>query len=632
MKGMVPIQGAGTKKKRLRMKPRLQSSGKGKRTTVRVKNYLKMARVGAGVLIFGVLWFFGIGPVFGIGMSVWALDHELKAMQGHGHFLPRLTAALPNVTANVDRLDEALTRLGYWGDIPYLGAVYRAGLGVVTAGRDEVQALGIVLPQLTVSGDEGTVQTVAENLSRLEPGLIKATPELRAANHAFSIVHPQDLGIFGANLVNEVATLQHLSHDFSKNLPTIESALPTIQALLGMPSQQRYWLVFENSGELRPTGGFMTAYGDMPIHDGKLGKIMTHNIYGLYLGTTYRPPAPPMFTAAFGVQHWHMEDANTSPDVPITVHNIYRFYDSIPTAPKPLNGVAFITTWFVDRLIADFGGISLGAPYNVNITAANANYEMEYLSEKDKEIPNDKRKAFIGVMLHDLMHRLFHESPAELLRVAGTVDTALNQKLLLLYFNNPHAEALVNRYDWGGEIPTTFDGNYLEEVDENLGGHKDNYYLQEAVSSTVVRDGSQYEETVEIHWTNPGLYNDWTVVPYQAYVRVYVPPNASLVGVNGEDAYFSDYENPTENKNVFGGEFKMGVRKHASDPPATWTMKITYLLPGSTNVDRYLIQKEPGVVSQLETVDVLGHRVQFKLTHDTVLTYTRHGWVARAYR
>ena len=617
-----------TKKRRLRVK-RKDSRKKG---SMRVKNPRRLMRRVGFIAGAGVLWIFLLGPVARMTYAAISLEHETRSLHQSGHRLKGLVKAMPRIETSVRTLDQSFARLGYVGLVPGIGGMYRTLLAVANAGRYEVQAAAMILPELKFTPGSGSLQTIAQNLPSLGPALTAAKPDLQAASRALATAHPSSLGLLGANVVNEVATLQHVSAGLNRNLPRIQSALPTFQALLGFPGRQRYWVVFENSGELRPTGGFMTAYGDVPINGGKIGKIITHDIYGLYSGTTYRPPAPPMFTQAFGVQHWHIEDANTSPDVPITVGNIYRFYNSIPTAPKPLNGVAFVTTWFVDRLIGDVGGIHLGAPYNITINAANANYQMEYLSEKDKKIPSNRRKAFIGLMLHQLLHRLFHGSPAELLRVMGTVQTGLNQKLFLLNFNNPTAQALVQHYNWGGVIPSHFNGNYLQEVDENLGGHKDNYYLKEAVSSTISRDGSQYEETVDIHWTNPALYNHWTVVPYQAYVRLYVPPTATLVGVTGENAYFTNYYNGFENKRVFGGEFAMGVRQKMSQPPATWTMQITYLLPATTNINRYLIQKQPGVVSQSETVNLLGHVVHFKLTHDTVLTYHGHRFTLRPYR
>lgn len=579
-----------------------------------------------------VLWVLLVGPVVRIAIAGIRLDSDFKAIHGHGHTLTRLAGAIPAIRVHVDTVNDALGRLGYWQVVPGVGGVYRAVATLARAGGQEVQVMAELLPALKPHPGSGQLETVAEDLPELSRGLVSATPAIVAANRTLATVRAANLGIFGANVVNEVATFKHLSANLVHNLPTLESALPTIQSLLGIPNPQRYWLVFENSGELRPTGGFMTAYGDTPIKDGKIGHIITHNIYGLYSGTTYRPPAPAMFTDAFGVQHWHIEDANTSPDVPITVGNIYQFYNSIAAVPKPLNGVVFITTWFVDRLIGDVGGIHLPRPYNVDITAQNANYEMEYLSEKDKKIPNDQRKAFIGLMLRDLMHRVFHGSITEMVRIAGTMDTALNQKLLIPYFNNPAAEALVTRYDWGGVIPTQFNGNYLQEVDENLGGHKDNYYLKEAVTSVIVPDGSRYEETVTIHWTNPAIYNDWTVVPYQSYTRIYVPANSVPISIEGDNAFNTDYYNSIENKLELGGEFDMGVRRKASDPPATWTMQIRYVLPAGIDVDRYLIQKQPGVQSQSEMVDLDGHRYHFNLTRDTVLDYTKTGWVARPYR
>ncbi len=593
-----------------------------------------MLRIPLVLASAGVLWYFLLGPLTHIALAALAVRSDVKSIRGHKRPLQNLVAVLPQIDRHVDTVDRSMGRLGYWSWVPFAGGVYRSLNGLVTAASYEIKAGRIILPPLAkYSASSKILATVVAHLPTLRRSLIAATPEFRAANRALAGVRPAELGPFGANTVNEVATLQHLSANLTKNVKTVEADLPLIQNLLGIPSPQRYWLVFENSGELRPTGGFMTAYGDTLVSQGKIKKIITHNIYGLYLGTTYRPAAPPMFTYAFGVRHWHIEDANTSPDVPLSVGNIYTFYNSIPFVPKPLNGVGLITTWFVDRLIGDVGAIHLGAPYNVTITQQNANYEMEYLSEKAK-LPKGEHKAFIKQMIHVLLHRIFHGSPTELLRVAGTVDTALNQKLLLFYFNNPQAEALLQRYDWGGIIPAQVpsNGNYLQEVDENLGGRKDNYYLKEAVTSTIVPyNSSQYQETVSIHWTNPAIANHWTVAQYQAWARIYVPAGSQLLSSKGWQLYPANYANNTENKQVFGGLFKMPVRKRASAPPATWTMTFRYLLPPGTNVHTYLIQKQPGVLSQRETVILGRHRYSFNLSRDTLLRLTSHGWVAHPY-
>ena len=48
-------------------------------------------------------------------------------------------------------------------------------------------------------------------------------------------------------------------------------------------------------------------------------------------------------------------------------------------------------------------------------------------------------------------------------------------------------------------------------------------------------------------------------------------------------------------------------------------MTVTYQLPSAVNVHTWLIQKQPGVLSQSETLNVGHVHYSFNLTRDTVL-------------
>ena len=586
-----------------------------------------------------MVYAFLVGPLVHLGVNALAMKRELRQIshQEKAKNWAAMTAEMSPLAAHLRAMEPSMARLNYLTVIPGIKAPYVALHHLMLAGGEGVTAINSVLPTLnrvaplfgfratahqvtpTAMTGRQKIQAVVKALPVVVPQLNKVYPSLVAANRQFQLVHASSLAVLGPHAVREVRAIKGVSNAVINNLPGIEKEIPAIQNILGIPSAKKYLLFFENSGELRPGGGFMTAYAFLPFSDGKMGKILPHDIYSLPNGH-YFPPANPMFQQAFGNTISYMRDANTSPDIPLSASNIYQFYHSMTSMP-PVNGMVFIDTWFVDRLIGDVGGLYLPAPYNVHITRQNANYEMEYLSEK-AGFPGPERKAFIGVMLKELLSKMMHAHGSTLASIIGSVGSSLNQKLVTFYFNHPAAEQFVRHYNWGGVIPTKIPahGNYLQVVDENIRGHKDNYFIHEAVDTTVVKNSAgQNVATTKITWTNPAVYNGWTVAPYRAYIRVYAPMGSKLIAMTGENGYLATYANATENKTWFGGHITMPVRMSKSDPPVTYTMTVTYQLPSAVNVHTWLIQKQPGVLSQSETVNVGHVHYSFNLTRDTVL-------------
>lgn len=605
--------------------------------SLRAKRHLWHWAVVAGAA--GAVYAFLAGPLVHLGYDALAMKHELRTIsqQEKAKNWSAMVAEMPLLAAHLRDMEPSMARLDYLAVVPGIRGPFLALHHLVLAGGEGITAINAVLPTLnhvaplfgfrtstrkftpqTMTGRE-KIQAVVKALPTIVPELTKVYPSLVQANNQFQQVNPQDLSILGRHTVHEVSEVKNLSNTIIKNLPGIQQEIPIIQKIVGIPKPQQYLLFFENSGELRPGGGFMTSYAFLPFNDGKMGKISPRDIYKLPNGH-YFPPPNPMYAQAFGNTQSYMRDANTSPDIPISVSNIYQFYDTMTSMP-PVDGMIFIDTWFVDRLIGDVGGLTLGAPYNVHIDESNANYEMEYLSEK-AGFPGPERKAFIGVMLKELLDKVMHAHGSTLTSIIDTMGNSLNQKLVTLYFNNSAEERLVSKYNWGGVIPKQVPdhGTYLQVVDENIGGHKDNYYLHEAVDTTISTSSSgQAVATTKITWTNPAIYNDWTVVPYQAFIRVYAPMGSTLISMQGENEFLETDNNSIENKTWFGGHITMPVRMAKSDPPATYQMTVQYALPPGTNLHTWLIQKEPGVLSQAETINVGHVHYSFTLTRDTLL-------------
>ncbi|MDA8194884.1 MAG: DUF4012 domain-containing protein [Thermaerobacter sp.] len=576
-----------------------------------------------------------LGPPVRAAWSVWQLANlrgaVAKAVKAHQ--VSTLGADLTRASQDFAGLYAALNWMPYARWVPGVGPLYTAARHVAAAGQYGTAGLNLLWPDLQqiavslgyrtggtpVTGRE-RIAALVKALPKLVPALHRAQPDFQHAVAELNQVHAAALPSFLQSHAASLTHAQQLATTWVSRIPGIIQSAGVVQQVLGVPTQQRYLLLFQNSGELRPTGGFMTAYSLVTVHQGLVGSLAAHNIYSLASSVQYRPPAPPILHYVY-TQHWHIRDANLSPNVPTTVGYINRFYQSIPHA-APINGMVFVDTWFVDNLLADVGPITMPASYHhLRITAQNANYEMEYIAEMSG-LPSNTRKAFIGVMMKDLIHRVLTAHGGTISAVLNTVQQALNQKLLVFYFNNPRAEAMVQHFNWGGTMDKKVPGDYLEVVDANLGGHKDNYFMHYAVATTLNRQSNgQVEQTVTITWTNPAVVNNWLVVPYLAWVRIYVPTGSTLLGMSGDiNGVTEVYQNHTVNKMVFGNHISLPGRMNKSQPPAVGSMTIRYLLPKGLSLRTLTIQKQPGIRYDSESVTFGRYHRSFTLTHDVQLS------------
>lgn len=601
-----------------------------------------------------IIWFLIIVgvviPIVGLGWGAFRARSDAKALKAdyHAHNFAALAGRLQRLGGTLGMMHSEAILLGWLDAIPVVRGYYLNGMDLLTAGHDELNVFGQVLPPvLDAARSSGSTQLKAQRVSNAvaQAGTMMAqlTPKLEAANRSVQHMNPDRMPAVLEDKGLKVASLRALSNVIIELLPAMTGSHPVLANLFGLPSTTRYLLVFQNSGELRATGGFMTAFADLTFSDGKLGKIASQNIEALDKAVTYQPPAPLPVYPYLPVTYWHLRDANTGmssptgaiPDVPETVNNIMQFYNSIPNAPY-LDGIVFVNTWFVDGLIADVGGLTVPTVpgKTIHLTAQNANYEMEMMAEGGA-LPPRERKQFIGTMMRELMHQVFHGHLSELLKVGGTLSQGLQQEQVMMYFHSAAAEHLIAQHNWGGIIPAHVNGNFVEVVDQNLLGHKDNYWMHESYNVDVKTENGKNLETVTIHWVEPAIVvpkPPYLVVPYHSWVTVFAPKGSQFVSMTGTatggdgagggiDSLIQDTVDPTLNKEEFGGHLSMPGRMSKSEPPSQGTVVAQFWLPAGVNINHMLVQKQPGLTNEPVTVTVNGATKHIALYSRTWLNF-----------
>ncbi len=556
------------------------------------------------------------------------------------HQIDHFPAALQDLRAGLQNLRTALNWMPYLRYVAYrnIGQQYQNLGYAVTAGQYINLALVEMHPaiqkcapllglrNLSRNGSRDmarpvTGKTLVQSLLRIlpvvSPSLQHSLPYWQQADKLIGQIKWKAFqGTLGGARTARFETDSKFFTQFAGMIPVILHSSQVLKQALGIPVPQRYLILFQNSGELRPTGGFITAYSLVTLHNGRIGAISSHDIYSLQNLITYRPSAPPILHYVY-TMHWHLRDANIFPNLPTSALAINRFYSSIknPGFP-PVNGMIFVNTWLVDDLLKITGPLTMPSAYHhVVITAQNANTEMEVIAEHSG-LPSSTRKAFIGVMMQNLFARTMASSGSQTLRVLHVIGEGLTQKSLMLWFRNPQAERLAAQHNWAGTITTHEPSDYLEVVDMNLGGHKDNFFLHETVKVTIRIQNHRALETDTVNWFTSALDNGWLVVPYQSYVRIYVPLGSQMVSIVHGNGPLFDYNNLVVDKTVLGRHVSLPGRTSPSQPLKRGSLSMTYRLPKNLPLTSLQIQKQPGIPSETFIISFGSYHRTFTVSHD----------------
>lgn len=406
---------------------------------------------------------------------------------------------------------------------------------------------------------------------------------------------------------------------------TLSQLLPV---LAGYPDSSNYLVLLQNSDELRPTGGFLGTLGVLQTNLGDLEKFRTSDAYHLDMpasldkGFVVAPPPP--IAKYLGVDRWYLRDSNWSPDWPESARQIQWFYQAeakynsdpeIKNTPA-FDGVVAITPRLVTDLLYLVGPITVGGQeYNKDNFTDLLQYEVE-MAYRDKGVSEWDRKKVIGDILSELKEKLFALPTNRYLELVNTLNSNVERKNILFYFNDPQVQATAQSLNWGGEIKAVT-GDYLMVVDSNLAAFKTDRVMEKKISYDLIRDKSGLNAKVTLEYKHTGGF-DWKTTRYRSYVRVYVPLGSELIKVDGLSdgtAYKNDTKLGREgaDKTYFGGFISV-------EPGQTGTLTFTYRLPQSLvdqvaagQYDLYL-QKQPG--SNIAALDLdleLDHNIKSQI-------------------
>ncbi|MFA5021599.1 MAG: DUF4012 domain-containing protein [Patescibacteria group bacterium] len=424
--------------------------------------------------------------------------------------------------------------------LPSLNKTVNAGMTLLEAGQT-VAETGEILANSgkNLFNNKGDVKSYYQSLIFLDTNLKLAIDKFNTARIKIAKIKPNDLPAQNRQAFEKV--LNYIP-EISQGLNDVYTMNKALLKALGQNQWQRYLVIFLNNNELRGGGGFMGSFALVDVDKGQIKKIEipaggTYDLQGALVPKVAAPE--PLQLLKY---RWEFQDANWWPDFPTTAKKTEWFYQN---AKGPsVDGVIMLTSTLMERLLDVFGPIPM-PEYGRDITSQNFVAETQKIVQLEYDKKENRPKQFIADMAPKLLDKIFSANKDQLSKLLITLKESLNQRQLLVYFNDQKIEDIVNECGWSGRLRET-DGDYLSVVHTNLAGGKTDAVIKETIEhqAEIQSDGSIIDtvKLVRRHNGKPDG-NIFTGVQNNSYVRFYVPLGSTLLDAKGfkkpDDKYFS---------------------------------------------------------------------------------------------
>lgn len=567
-------------------------------------------------------------------------------------------AQIGEIKTLYDRLSADYRRLSFWRPVPWAGRYYRDGEALLSGG-DHLLAAGkmateAVAPYYDLLGIEGEASESAvkkedapltveqrlimmlDTLDKVQPQFDQITGEISQAQTLFAQVdprrYPEEIAGFKVreSLDKGVVLVDSLAQVATEIKPIIGYLKP----LLGIPEEKTYFLLFQNDAELRPSGGFMTAYAFLSVKGGKFTPLSSFDIYTLDARFAGLKPPEAITKYLPNVSVWHLRDMNLSPDFSESMKTFWENYLKTSGA-KQVDGIISVDTQVLVDILSVLGQIGVSgwgnfsAENDPRCNCPNVVYELEKYADQPVSGTRAERKGIIGPLMHSILGNVMGSPRKTWPQFLDIFFDNIKGKHILFYFFDEELQGAIETLNAGGRIKEA-SADYFHLNDCNFGGAKSNMYIREEVVQEVeVADDGTVTKTVTVDYKNPAPASDCNLergnlclnALYRNWFRFYVPKGSELVEFNGSEVEIKTYEEL--GKTVFEGFYGFNASTSLK-PEGKLRLTFKYRLPlkiqkGETY--SLLVQKQPGALDHQYEVKLKNKTQQFVLDGDREIRF-----------
>ncbi len=389
---------------------------------------------------------------------------------------------------------------------------------------------------------EGSPETVAKKLERMTLALASALPHLETASAELEEVSLRSLP---ESFREPFAAIRGDVAGAVADLKRATASSGVLLDAIGANGKRRYLVVFQNSRELRPTGGFIGSYALMDLKDGSIEdiEIPAGGSYDLRGGLNQRIEAPEQLRLVNA--RWEFQDANWFADFPTSAQALVWFYEK--SGGPTVDGVIAVNSNMMEDLLAVVGPMEM-PEYGKTIDAENFHLETQKSVEIEYDRETNRPKQIISDMAPKLLQKLLDGGAKDMPKLASVFGGALAAKDVQVWFRDETAQAAAADFGWTGELAPPEGGDFLAVVDTNIaGGKTDGVVKADIRHETRIEASGAIVDTVTVTRTHRGEKGElFTGIKNIDYLRLYVPKGSELLSAEGFEAPGEGYFLPAD--------------------------------------------------------------------------------------
>lgn len=381
--------------------------------------------------------------------------------------------------------------------------------------------------QTSIYAQLSRVKTQGERM-QLKLSLIEADIQLLIKSIPDSLSWPKNYLI---NIDNKIKKSSEVMGTLLK--------LSTLYPLLSPPGETRnYLLIFQNSAEVRPTGGFIGSVGNLDMANGSINSITIDDVY-TYDGQLRGHVDPPLpIRTILQQEHWYLRDSNWDPDFEVSGEKAAWFYEK--SGGKKVDGVIAISLPFIQDLLEVTGPIrisELSEPVSKDTIFPIVHTQIE----EDFFPGSTKKKDILGSIFRKLIEEITTRENNQL-KLTTILAKALKNKTIQLYTKDLAIQEITNAYNWSGDLSfpqycreADCITDFLYIVEANVGVNKANTDVSRSLTKQLSFTPTNISSQDDITITNESDSSTTGGGEYTTYMRLYYPAQTIIKSLTIND-------------------------------------------------------------------------------------------------
>lgn len=292
-------------------------------------------------------------------------------------------------------------------------------------------------------------------------------------------------------------------------------------------------ILFQNTEEIRATGGFMGSYAKITFESGKITNLEIQDIYepdGQFQGFVDAPPGAKEFLS--GGNGLRLPDSNWNPDFASSAKTIATYFAF--GHEKDIDLIVALNVDLMERVLKIVGDIYLP---DYGLTASADNLTDLAHADRNSFFAGSKQKInFLSSLFTNLKIKITTLSNQQILSIAQVVQLALPRKELQFFAWDETVQDLFEKYQISGNLSrlkgTDF---FISQIESNVGINKAN----KKISRTTTLEINHQSSTMTTYFHND---DSESKEDYINYHRIYLDPTSKIreIAYNGQS--ITNYE------------------------------------------------------------------------------------------